>query len=459
MILELVLNEWHQINSRKSHKGLLFEGAMKHEDLKLAVIGLGYVGLPLAAEFAKFRKVVGFDIDTDRVAELKRGNDRTRELSQAELAGSQGLKLSCDPDDLAACNCYIVTVPTPVDSCNRPDLSALLAASELVGKILSAGDIVIYESTVYPGATEEDCASVLERHSDLSYATELMPVNSQVFYLGYSPERINPGDKAHRVSDIVKVTSGSTPEIAAVIDDLYASIITAGTFRAASIRVAEAAKVIENTQRDVNIALINELAVIFEKVGIDTEAVLQAAGTKWNFLPFRPGLVGGHCIGVDPYYLTHKAVQFGHNPEIILAGRRINDNMSTYAANRIIRLMLRHDINPLGSRVLILGLSFKENCPDTRNSKVIDMIKSLAGYKCHVDVYDPQINPGHTPTNLNGSFIAEPQFGAYDAIVLAVAHDEFVAKGAKTLRRYGKPNHVLFDLKYAFSGSETDERL
>lgn len=432
---------------------------MKHEDLKLAVIGLGYVGLPLAAEFAKSRQVVGFDIDADRVAELQRGNDRTRELSQTELVGAQGLKLSCDPDDLAACNCYIVTVPTPVDSYNRPDLCALLMASELVGKILSPGDIVIYESTVYPGATEEDCGPVLERYSGLSYGRESMPLGSQVFYLGYSPERINPGDKAHRISDIVKVTSGSTPEIAAVIDDLYASIITAGTFRAASIRVAEAAKVIENTQRDVNIALINELAVIFEKVGIDTEAVLQAAGTKWNFLPFWPGLVGGHCIGVDPYYLTHKAAQLGHNPEVIMAGRRINDNMSAYVANRIIKLMLRRDINPLYSRILVLGLTFKENCPDTRNSKVIDMINSLAGYKCDVDVYDPKIDTGHAPANLNGTFVAKLHFGAYDAIILAVAHNEFVQMGTEQLRRYGKTNHVLFDLKYAFPETETDERL
>jgi len=294
---------------------------MKQEELKLGVIGLGYVGLPLAAEFGKSRHVVGFDVDSDRVAELQRGNDRTRELSQAELSAAHGLKLSCDPTDLASCNCYIVTVPTPIDSYNRPDLFNLLAASELVGKMLSPGDIVIYESTVYPGATEEDCAPVLALYSGLSYARELMPSGSQVFYLGYSPERINPGDKTHRISEIVKVTSGSTPEIAALVDDLYSSIITAGTFRAATIRVAEAAKVIENTQREVNIALINEFAVLFEKVGIDTEAVLQAAGTKWNFLPFRPGLVGGHCIGVDPYYLTHKAVQLGYNPEIILAER------------------------------------------------------------------------------------------------------------------------------------------
>jgi UDP-N-acetyl-D-galactosamine dehydrogenase len=300
---------------------------------------------------------------------------------------------------------------------------------------------------------------VLAKNSGLYYATETMPAGSQVFYLGYSPERINPGDKAHRVTDIVKVTSGSTPEIATLIDDLYASIITAGTFRAANIRVAEAAKVIENTQRDVNIALINELAVIFEKIGIDTESVLTAAGTKWNFLPFRPGLVGGHCIGVDPYYLTHKAQQLGHNPEMILAGRRINDTMSAHVADRVIKLMLRREINPLDARVLVLGLTFKENCPDTRNSKVMDLINSLSEYKCRVDVYDPQIDPDHMSENFNGTIVAQPNNGAYDAILLAVAHDEFVQMGTGQLRRYGKTNHVLFDLKYAFPETETDERL
>ena len=432
---------------------------MKQEDLKLAVIGLGYVGLPLAAEFAKYRQVIGFDIDAERVAELQGGFDRTREVSRSELASATGLKYSCDPADLADCNCYIVTVPTPVDSYNRPDLSALLAASELIGNVMSPGDIVIYESTVYPGATEDDCGPVLAKNSGLSYATETMPASSQVFYLGYSPERINPGDKAHRVKDIVKVTSGSTPEIAALIDDLYASIITAGTFRAANIRVAEAAKVIENTQRDVNIALINELTVIFEKIGMDTESVLKAAETKWNFLPFRPGLVGGHCIGVDPYYLTHKAQQLGHNPEIILAGRRINDKMSAHVADRLIKLMLRHEINPLDARVLVLGLTFKENCPDTRNSKVMDLINSLSKYNCRVDVHDPQIDPGHMSKNFNGTIVAHPNNGAYDAILLAVAHDEFVQMGAEQLRRFGKTNHVLFDLKYAFPGTETDERL
>ena len=432
---------------------------MKHEELNLAVIGLGYVGLPLAAEFAKSRRVVGFDVDAVRVAELQRGYDRTFELSDAELLGAKGLSLSCDPDDLAACDCYIVAVPTPIDSSNRPDLSSLLSASELVGKMLSPGNIVIYESTVYPGSTEEDCGTVLARCSGLSYAKETMPIGSQVFYLGYSPERINPGDKARKISDIVKLTSGSTPEIANIIDDLYASIITVGTFPATSIRVAEAAKVIENTQRDVNIALINELAVIFEKAGIDTEDVLRAAETKWNFLPFRPGLVGGHCIGVDPYYLTHKAMQLGHNPEIILAGRRINEEMSAYISSRVIKLMLRNDINLLGARILILGLAYKENCPDTRNSKVFDVIASLADYKCKVDVYDPRVDASDIQLNPNATLVESPTPAKYDAIILAVAHDEFVSKGTVNIRRYGKPNHVLFDLKYAFEKFETDGRL
>jgi UDP-N-acetyl-D-galactosamine dehydrogenase len=432
---------------------------MNHENLKLAVIGLGYVGLPLAAEFAKSRSVIGFDIDEERITELQKGFDRTCELDGVELASARGLTYSCDIQELAGCNCYIITVPTPVDSYNRPDLSALLSASAIVGDVLSQGDIVIYESTVYPGATEEDCGPVLAERSGLSYATTTMPASSDVFYLGYSPERINPGDKAHRVTDIVKVTSGSTPEIASLIDQLYASIITVGTHKAGSIRVAEAAKVIENTQRDVNIALINELTVIFEKLGIDTEAVLKAAGTKWNFLPFRPGLVGGHCIGVDPYYLTHKALQLGYNPEMILAGRRINDTMSAHAADRIIKLMLRRDINVLGARVLVLGLSFKENCPDTRNSKVIDMVRALSDYNCNIDVHDPRVDQTRLPQNLQGRFVSLPEPGTYDAIVLAVGHEEFINQGAGNLRRYGKTNHVLFDLKYAFDATETDERL
>jgi UDP-N-acetyl-D-galactosamine dehydrogenase len=432
---------------------------MKQEDLKLAVIGLGYVGLPLAAEFAKYRPVTGFDIDAERVAELQGGFDRTRELNRSELASATGLKYTYDPADLADCNCYIVTVPTPVDSYNRPDLSALLAASELIGNVMSPGDIVIYESTVYPGATEDDCGPVLAKNSGLSYVTETMPAGSQVFYLGYSPERINPGDKAHRVTDIVKVTSGSTPEIAALIDDLYASIITAGTFRATNIRVAEAAKVIENTQRDVNIALINELAVVFGKLNIDTEAVLKAAGTKWNFLPFRPGLVGGHCIGVDPYYLTHKALQVGYNPEIILAGRRLNDGMSQHVADELVQAMLKKSINVIDARVLIMGLTFKENCPDTRNSKVFDLIQHLADYKCVVDVHDPWVAVADVPETLAGTFTEYPIEDAYDAIVIAVGHSQFAELGANSIRSYGREKHVLFDIKYLFNADDADERL
>ena len=432
---------------------------MNQENLKLAVIGLGYVGLPLAAEFAKLRSVVGFDINKNRIEELRKGYDSTHELNVTELSQAKGLKFSHDIKDLVNCNCYIITVPTPVDNFNQPDISALLSASSLVGDVLSKGNIVIYESTVYPGATEDECGPVLAERSGLSYATSTMPARSNVFYLGYSPERINPGDKIHRIRDIVKVTSGSTPEISDLIDKLYASIIPAGTYKANSIRVAEAAKVIENIQRDVNIALINELTVIFERLGINTEEVLQAAGTKWNFLPFRPGLVGGHCIGVDPYYLTHKAQQIGYNPEMILAGRRINDAMANYAAERIIKLMLRKDINVLGSRILILGITFKENCPDTRNSKVFDMIDALYDYKCNIDMYDPWVDKKVLPRKLQGKFVSTPEIGKYDAIVLAVGHDEFVNQGAFYLRRYGKATHVFFDLKYAFDALETDERL
>ena len=427
-------------------------------DIKLAVIGLGYVGLPLAAEFAKSRDVIGFDIDGSRIAELKDHNDRTRELSTSELGLATGLHFSSDADDLKGCNCYIVTVPTPVDTAKNPDMSALLSASELVGSVLHAGDIVIYESTVYPGATEDDCAPVLAQQSGLSYAADANDAD-EVFHLGYSPERINPGDKQHRVTDIVKVTSGSSPDIADLIDTLYASIITAGTYKAESIRVAEAAKVIENTQRDVNIALINELAVIFDKLAIDTEAVLKAAGTKWNFLPFRPGLVGGHCIGVDPYYLTHKALQVGYNPEIILAGRRLNDGMSQHVADRLVQAMLKNNINVIDARVLVMGLTFKENCPDTRNSKVFDLIQHLADYKCVVDAHDPWVAMADAPENLAGTFTEHPIEGTYDAIVIAVGHSQFAAMRAKALRSFGKEKHVLFDMKYLFNADDADERL
>ncbi len=432
---------------------------MNHKNLKLGIIGLGYVGLPLAVEFAKVYSVIGYDKDKKRIIELQNGFDRTYELSNKEIKDGKELVLSENIEDLRKCNCYIITVPTPVDNYNQPDLSNLLSASKLVGGILSPGDIVIYESTVYPGATEDDCVPVLVKQSGLSYATSLYPPEEKVFYLGYSPERINPGDKEHRLPDVIKVTSGSTPEIANIIDQLYSRIIKAGTHKASSIRVAEAAKVIENIQRDVNIALINEFAIIFEKFGIDTESVLKAAGTKWNFLPFHPGLVGGHCIGVDPYYLTHKALQSGYTPEIILAGRRINDNMSSYATDRIIKLMLNRNINIIGANILILGVTFKENCPDIRNSKVFDLITSLSDYKCNVYVNDPLVDKETLPVSLAANYISTPLYNNYDAIILAVSHTEFIKIGATKIRKYGKSNHVFFDLKYAFKSSETDERL
>tara|TARA_B110000027_G_scaffold23031_1_gene24917 strand:- start:9566 stop:10861 length:1296 start_codon:yes stop_codon:yes gene_type:complete len=431
---------------------------MNQENLNIAIIGLGYVGLPLAVEFAKFRSLVGFDINKKRIEELQNGHDSTRELSITELAGAKGLKYTYDIEDLIKCDCYIITVPTPIDKFNRPDMSALLLASSLVGDVLSKGNIVIFESTVYPGATEEECAPVLAKKSGLLYKTSKKPEENE-FYLGYSPERMNPGDKVHRICDIVKVTSGSTSEIAELIDNLYASIVPAGTYKASSIRVAEAAKVIENIQRDVNIALINELTVIFEKLGLNTEEILEVAETKWNFLRFRPGLVGGHCIGVDPYYLTHKAQQIGYNPEMILAGRRINDSMANYAAERIIKLMLKKNINVLGAHILILGITFKEDCPDIRNSKVIDMINALSDYKCNIDTYDPWVDKKLLPKELQNNFVSDPNSGVYDAIVLAVKHKNFIKQGATNLRKYGKANHVFFDLKYAFNMMETDERL
>tara|TARA_B110000037_G_scaffold222759_1_gene299376 strand:+ start:928 stop:2235 length:1308 start_codon:yes stop_codon:yes gene_type:complete len=434
------------------------EVAMNQENLNIAIIGLGYVGLPLAVEFAKFRSLVGFDINKKRIEELQNGHDSTRELSITELAGAKGLKYTYDIEDLIKCDCYIITVPTPIDKFNRPDMSALLLASSLVGDVLSKGNIVIFESTVYPGATEEECAPVLAKKSGLLYKTSKKPEENE-FYLGYSPERMNPGDKVHRICDIVKVTSGSTSEIAELIDNLYASIVPAGTYKASSIRVAEAAKVIENIQRDVNIALINELTVIFEKLGLNTEEILEVAETKWNFLRFRPGLVGGHCIGVDPYYLTHKAQQIGYNPEMILAGRRINDSMANYAAERIIKLMLKKNINVLGAHILILGITFKEDCPDIRNSKVIDMINALSDYKCNIDTYDPWVDKKLLPKELQNNFVSDPNSGVYDAIVLAVKHKNFIKQGATNLRKYGKANHVFFDLKYAFNMMETDERL
>ena len=423
-------------------------------NIKIAVIGLGYVGLPLAVEFGKKHPVIGFDINQNRINELKSGIDHTLEVNDEDLASAKQLRFSSDINELSEYNFYIVTVPTPIDEYKQPDLSPLIKASTAIGSVLKTGDIVVYESTVYPGATEEVCIPELERSSGLTFNKD--------FFAGYSPERINPGDKEHRVTNILKVTAGSTPEVADLVDNVYNLIITAGTHKAPSIKVAEAAKVIENTQRDVNIALINELAVIFNKMGIDTEAVLTAAGTKWNFLPFRPGLVGGHCIGVDPYYLTHKAQAIGYNPEIILAGRRLNDSMGEYVATQLVKTMIKKRIQVEGAKVLILGLSFKENCPDVRNTKVIDIIHELREYNIDVDVYDPGVDAdearheyGISPIN----DIANLENSSYDGIILAVAHNQFVEMGVKKIRELGKQNHVLYDLKYLFSKELSDIRL
>ncbi|MAQ44261.1 MAG: Vi polysaccharide biosynthesis UDP-N-acetylglucosamine C-6 dehydrogenase TviB [Confluentimicrobium sp.] len=418
---------------------------------KIAVIGLGYVGLPLAAEFGKIRPTVGFDINSARIAELKDGQDRTRETTAEELATATELSFATDTSDIADCSIYIVTVPTPIDAYKRPDLTPLIKASETVGSVLKKGDIVIYESTVYPGATEEDCVPVLERVSGLTF--------NQDFFCGYSPERINPGDKEHRLPNIKKVTSGSTPEIAEQVDALYAEIITAGTYKAESIKVAEAAKVIENTQRDLNIALVNELAIIFNKMGIDTQAVLEAAGTKWNFLPFRPGLVGGHCIGVDPYYLTHKAEALGYHPQVILAGRRINDGMGAYVAGQMVKAMLKKRIQVEGARVLVMGLAFKENCPDVRNSKVIDVIAELRDYGMRVDVHDPWVDPEEMRAKYGLESTAAPQVGVYDGVIFAVPHEAYRKEGIDTIRAYGREEHVLFDIKSVFPKPGSDLRL
>jgi UDP-N-acetyl-D-glucosamine/UDP-N-acetyl-D-galactosamine dehydrogenase len=420
-------------------------------DLKLAVIGLGYVGLPLAVEFGKNRPVVGFDISEARVAALEGGTDHTLEVEAEELREARLLRFSTDPQDLKACTCFIVTVPTPIDEHKRPDLAPLIRASETVGKALKKGDVVIYESTVYPGATEEDCVPVLERFSGLLF--------NEDFFVGYSPERINPGDKQHRLTTIKKVTSGSTPEVAHMVDALYQEIITAGTHKAPSIKVAEAAKVIENTQRDLNIALINELAIIFNRMGIDTEAVLVAAGTKWNFLPFRPGLVGGHCIGVDPYYLTHKAKAIGYHPEIILAGRRLNDSMGAYVASRLVKGMTQRGIRVAGSRVLVMGLSFKEDCPDLRNTRVVDIGRELREYNCRVDYFDPWVSWDEAEEEYGISLIGSLEPNSYDAILLAVAHRQFREMGAAALRALGKQTHLLYDLKYILAEDEADLRL
>ena len=418
---------------------------------KIAVVGLGYVGLPLAVEFGKKYRTLGFDINPVRIKELKAGRDVTLETTAAELKATRKLRFSANIKDLKASNVFIVTVPTPIDQYKRPDLTPLLRASGTVGRALKKGDIVIYESTVYPGCTEEICVPVLERFSALRFNKD--------FYCGYSPERINPGDKLHRLATIKKVTSGSTPRIADMVNSLYASIITAGTHQASSIKVAEAAKVIENTQRDVNIALINELALIFNRLGIDTEEVLRAAGTKWNFLPFRPGLVGGHCIGVDPYYLTHKAAEIGYHPEMILAGRRINDGMGAYVAQQIIRLMTERRILVSNSRVLILGLAFKENCPDLRNSKVVDIVAELAKFDAKVDIYDPWVDADSAVREYGLRPIKTPKAGTYDAVVLAVGHDEFKDMGVLKIRQLAKRLHVFYDVKYVFAAEQTDGRL
>jgi UDP-N-acetyl-D-galactosamine dehydrogenase len=418
---------------------------------KIAVIGLGYVGLPLAVEFGKKYRTVGFDINAARIKQLKSGLDVTLEAPAAELKAARKLRFSSQIKDLRSCDVFIVTVPTPIDQYKRPDLAPLLAASRTVGSVLRKGGIVIYESTVYPGCTEEVCVPVLEQFSKLRFNRD--------FYCGYSPERINPGDKQHRLATIKKVTSGSMPRIADVVNALYSSIVTAGTHQAPSIKVAEAAKVIENTQRDVNIALINELALIFKRMGIDTEEVLRAAGTKWNFLPFRPGLVGGHCIGVDPYYLTHKAAEIGYHPEVILAGRRINDGMGAYVAQQVVLLMTERRIMVGDSKILILGLAFKENCPDLRNSKVMDIVHELRRFDAHVDVYDPWVD-AHSAFNEYGlRTVKTPKTAGYDAVVIAVGHDEFKKMGVRSIRRWAKKIHVLYDVKYLFAADQSDGRL
>ncbi len=421
------------------------------DKVNIGIVGLGYVGLPLAVEFGRCFETIGLDVNQQRIEELKRGVDRSREVEAEELRRAERLKFTADPEDLAQCNVFVITVPTPIDQHKRPDLGPLTSASCTVGRLLKPGDVVIYESTVYPGATEEVCVPILERESGLRF--------NRGFFVGYSPERINPGDKAHRVTTIVKVTSGSTQEAAEFVDQLYQSIIPAGTHKASSIKVAEAAKVIENTQRDVNIALINELAMLFHKLGLDTLEVLAAAGSKWNFLPFRPGLVGGHCIGVDPYYLTHKAQAIGHHPEIILAGRRINDAMGEYVVARVIKLMNQRRIHVCQSNVLILGITFKENCPDIRNTRVIDMIRELKTYHAEVEVYDPWAYPDEAKQTLGIELLEKPEPGRYDAIIVATAHDQFREMGAAQIRALGKPSAVLFDVRGILPADSVDGRL
>ncbi len=421
------------------------------DNIKIGMIGLGYVGLPLAVEFGKKMPVMGLDINQARIDELMAGKDSSLEVEPEELVKATQLSYTSNPDDLKECNVYIITVPTPIDNHKRPDLSPLIGASQAVGKLLKKDDVVIFESTVYPGATEEVCVPIMEAESGLSY--------NQDFYAGYSPERINPGDKEHRVTNILKVTSGSTPEIADFVDAIYKEVIEAGTYKASSIRVAEAAKVIENTQRDVNIALINELALIFNHLGIDTEEVLKAAGTKWNFLPFRPGLVGGHCIGVDPYYLTHKAQEIGYHPEMILAGRRVNDGMGAYVTEQVVKLMTKKRIAVVDAKILILGLTFKEDCPDLRNTRVVDILDEFEDYHCEIDVYDPWVNPAEAEHEYSITPIDAPKPGTYDAVILAVAHRQFKQMGLDQIKALGKSNSVIFDVKYLFPADQVDGRL
>lgn len=420
-------------------------------DKKIAIIGLGYVGLPLAVEFGKKFETLGFDINQERISELSAGNDSTLECCSDELKAANLLSFSSTEESLNNCNVYIVTVPTPIDEHKQPDLTPLKKASEMLGRVVSKGDVIVYESTVYPGATEEDCIPVVEQVSGLTFNVD--------FFAGYSPERINPGDKEHRVTNILKVTSGSTPQVADFVDNLYSEVITAGTHKASSIKVAEAAKVIENTQRDVNIALINELSVIFNRLGIDTLEVLEAAGTKWNFLPFRPGLVGGHCIGVDPYYLTHKAQAVGYHPEMILAGRRLNDGMGEYVVSQLVKRMIKDRIQVDGAKVLVMGLTFKENCPDLRNTKAVDIVQELKEYNINADIVDPWCSIEEVTAEYGLQLTQAYKNNYYDAIILAVGHDEFKAMGSENIRNLGKDHHILYDLKYVLNKDEVDMRL
>lgn len=421
------------------------------DDVKIAIIGLGYVGLPLAAEFGKIRQVVGFDVNHKRILELKEGIDVNLETTEEELRDARHLTFTSSIDEIRECNFYIITVPTPINDYKQPDLTPLIMASETVGKVLRPGDIVVYESTVYPGCTEEECVPILERMSAMTFNKD--------FFVGYSPERINPGDNKYRLTTIKKITSGSTAETACLVDEIYRQIITAGTYKTESIKIAEAAKVIENTQRDLNIALVNELAIIFNRLEIDTEAVLRAAGSKWNFLPFRPGLVGGHCIGVDPYYLTHKSQGIGYYPEIILAGRRLNDNMGNYVSGQLIKAMIKKGINVEGSNVLILGFTFKENCPDIRNTRIIDVVKELGNYSCNVDIFDPWVDAEEVEEEYGIIPVSEIKAASYDAIIVAVGHEQFKKMGSTDIRGFGKDKHVLYDLKYILSPEQSDVRL